>query len=120
MLTEVLELRFSTKANIKNIPPEGKHYKGVIGKQYSVLNSFMIRKEIHGPSWLTIKGVQAENDSENPSNFVIFRLNTENSIESFTDKKIPAISVLSMQTQKFKGKISAIALSNVYNLKLIK
>lgn len=108
--TEVLQLEFSTKANIRTISPEGKHYKGVIGKQYSVLKSLMIRKNINGPSWLRIKGIKAENDSQNPSNFVIFRLRNEENISPISSQEIPAISVLSIQTQKFKGRIGAVAM----------
>lgn len=106
----MLQLEFSTKTNIKTIVPEGKHYKGVIGKQYSVLKSLMIRKNINGPSWLRIKGVKAENDFENRSNFVIFRLRTEENISPISNQEIPAISVLSLHTQKFKGKIGAVAM----------
>jgi hypothetical protein len=112
--TEVLQIEFSTKANIKNIQPEGTHYKGVIGKHYSVLKSFMIRKDINGPSWMKIKGVNAENDSENPANFVIFRLDNEGPISPMVNQNIPSISVLSMHVQKFKGRVCAIGLSKAF------
>lgn len=108
--TEVLQLEFSTKTNIKTIKPEGKNYKGVIGKQYSVLKSLMIRKNINGPSWLKLKGVQAENDHENLNNFVIFRLNNEDAISPDKNQEIPPLSVLSIQTQKFRGRIGAVSM----------
>ena len=70
----------------------------------------MIRKNINGPSWLKIKGVTAENDFENRANFVIFRMKSEEGITPMTSQEIPAISVLSIHTQKFKGKIGAVSM----------
>lgn len=109
----MLQLEFSTKTNIRTIEPEGKHYKGVIGKQYSVLRSLMIRKNINGPSWLRLRGVRAENDSNNSANFVIFRLHDEDALTPVPSQDIPAISVLALHTQKLKGRTVAISLGNM-------
>lgn len=111
MQTEVLCLEFSTKTNVRTIEPEGRHYKGVIGKQYSVLKSFMIRKNINGPSWLRVRGVRAENDSANPANFVIFRLPTEDAVSPVVNQSIPPVSVLALHAQKAKGRVVAVSLS---------
>lgn len=108
--TEVIQLEFSTKTNIKTIKPEGKTFKGVIGKNYSVLKSLMIRKNINGPSWLKLRGVQAENDNENMNNFVIFRMQDESGLEPQKIQDVPPLSVLSIQTQKHRGRIGGISM----------
>ena len=102
-------IEFTTQCNIKNLPPEGKSYKGVIGKQYSLLKSFMIRKEINGPSWIKIKGSVVENDNTNRSNFLSINLKDESYLTPFNSVEIPPISVLSVQTFRSNGKVGAIS-----------
>ena len=116
---EVLMLEFSTKKSIRNIPPEGKHYKGVIGKHYSILNSFMIRKNINGPSWLRINGILAANDTKNKSNFITFNLNSEDDIEPLDSQAIPALSVLSVHTEKFAGRVGAVSFGIAYSILIL-
>jgi hypothetical protein len=80
----------------------------------------MIRKNINGPSWLKLRGVHAENDHENLNNFVIFRVDNENAISPVSSQEIPPLSVLSLQTQKFRGRIGAISMRTIHKINNLK
>lgn len=107
-------VEFSTSVKVPNLKPEGTHYKGIIGKHYSFLKSFMIRNQIRGPCWLNLKNVEVENDAANKPNFITVNLKNESPI-SVAEKQLdfPKLNVLTLHTHRINGRLAAISFRNI-------
>ena len=95
------------------IPFEGEHYKGVFGLKYDVVESFMLRNQLHGPGWVTLSDSYASIDAQNEDNYLSFKLNNEAHLSLASKSELPSFSVLSIYIQKNKNnKFEGIFLSN--------